>query len=438
MEGLDFHDTFAPVAKLVTVRPLLAVAFKRDWIIHQLDVNNAFLDGDLDEEVYMKIPQGFSKENETRVCRLRKSLYGLKQASRNWYKKFTTVLLTLGFKGSKADHSLFIYKEKGVFVATLIYVDDVIIVGNDPVKIQHTKTHLNEKFSIKDLGVLKYFLGIEVARTPDGLVLSQRKYTLDILKDSGMQGCRSSAFPMEQNLKLDKSEKEPQVDANQYRRLVGRLLYLQATRPDIAYSVNVLSQFVADPRQSHMDAATRVLRYLKATPGQGILFPRNGGTKLIAYCDSDWLGCPYTRRSRTGYLLLLGGAPISWKTKKQSVVSRSSAEAEFRAMASTVSEILWMRWLLNELDINPTSPTPLFCDNQAARHIANNPVFHERTKHVEIDCYFVRERVETQEIQPMHIDTKMQIADLFTKGLGAQQLRCLLDKLGIKDLHAPS
>ncbi|KAK9048060.1 hypothetical protein SSX86_032977 [Deinandra increscens subsp. villosa] len=243
---------------------------------------------------------------------------------------------------------------------------------------------------------------------------------------------------MEQNLKLNKGDEEPRVDESQYRRLVGRLLYLQATRPDIAYSVNVLSQFVSDPRQNHMDAATRVLRYLKATPGQGILLPKEGGTSLISYCDSDWLGCPYTRRSRTGYLLLLGGAPISWKSKKQSVVSRSSAEAEYRAMATIVSEILWIRWLLKELEVGPTGPTHLFCDNQAARHIANNPVFHEQTKHVEMDCYFVRERVESGEIKPRYIDTKSQVADLFTKALGSHQLNFLLNKLGIKNLHAPT
>ncbi|KAJ0518591.1 putative RNA-directed DNA polymerase [Helianthus annuus] len=403
MEGVDYHDTFAPVAKLVTVRTLLAVAVKKRWVINQLDVNNAFLHGDLNEEVYMKLPQGFAKENDTRVCRLNKSLYGLKQASRNWYQKFTSSLLELGYKQCKADYSLFIFKEDACFVAALIYVDDVIIVGNDARKIQHTKVELDRRFSIKDLGTLKYFLGIEVARTPEGLVLSQRKYILDILEDCGLQGCKPSPFPFEQNLKLDKNDEEPKVDASRYRRLVGRLLYLQATRPDIAYSVNVLSQFVADPRQSHMDAAHRVLR-----------------------------------RSRTGYLLLLGGAPISWKTKKQNVVSRSSAEAEYRSMASTVSEILWMRWLLKELNIYTIEPTPLFCDNQAARHIANNPVFHERTKHVEMDCYFVRERVESQEVQPLRIDTSMQIADLLTKGLGTQQLTFLLDKLGVRNLHAPT
>ncbi|GJS52929.1 putative RNA-directed DNA polymerase [Tanacetum coccineum] len=266
IEGVDYHDTFALVAKLVAVRTLLTIAVKRNWIIHQLDVNNAFLHGDLDE-----IPQGFSNDNETHVCRLRKSLYGLKQASRN---------------------------------------------------------------CIKDLSLLKYFLGIKVAKTKDGLVLSQQKYTLDILENNGKMGCKPSAFPIEQGLKLDKGESESRVNVSQYRRLIGRLLYLQATRPDITYSVNILSQFVADPRNNHLEASNCVLGYLKATPGEGILISRPGDPVLISYCGSDWLGCPYTRRLRTGYMLLLGGTPISWKTKKQSLVSRSSAKAEYRAIVT--------------------------------------------------------------------------------------------------------
>ncbi|GJU66908.1 integrase [Tanacetum coccineum] len=345
IEGVDYHDTFAPVAKLVTIRTLITVAVKKNWLLHQLDANNAFLHGDLQEEVYMKIPQGFSNNEETRVCRLRKSLYGLKQVSRTWYQKFTVSLLEIGYK---------------------------------------------------------------------------------------------HAFPMEQNLKLDQCHESHKTDASLYRRLIGRLLYLQATRPDIAYAVNILSQFVSDPRVDHMNAVLRVLRYIKSTLGQGIFIPKSGGFNLVAYCDADWLGCPYTRHSRTGYLLLLGGVPVSWKTKKQSVVSRSSAEAEYRAMATTVSEILWMRWLLKDLTVNLQDATPLYCDNQAARHIANNPVFHERTKHVEMDCYFVRERVASQEILPLHVTSKQQIADLFTKPLGAQTLRVLLGKLGVQDLHTPA
>ncbi|GKC15714.1 putative RNA-directed DNA polymerase [Tanacetum coccineum] len=299
-----------------TLEDLPKVAVKRDWIIHQLDVNNAFLHGDLDEEVYMKIPQGFSKDGETRVCRLRKSLYGLKQASRNWYHKFTIFLSGLSFRQFKADHSLFIYETASITVVVLIYVDDVIITRNCLNKIQEIKKQLDKEFNVKDLGPLKYFLGIEVAKTSDGLVLSHRKYTLDILKDSGKLGCKPSSFPIKQGLKLDKGENEPSINASQYRHLIGRVLYLQATRPDITYSVNVLSQFVADLKNNHLEAANRVLRYLKATPGQGILLSRAGDPILTAYCDSDWLGCSFTRRLRIGYFLLLGGTPISWKTKK--------------------------------------------------------------------------------------------------------------------------
>ncbi|XP_076893228.1 putative mitochondrial protein AtMg00240 [Bidens hawaiensis] len=215
---------------------------------------------------------------------------------------------------------------------------------------------------------------------------------------------------MEQNLKLDKNDGGPRVDASQYQRLVGRVLYLKATRTDIAFSVNVLSKFVVDPRESYLEAANRVLRYLKNTQGQGILLPKEGGTNLVVYCDSDWLGFPFTRRSRT----------------------------EYRSMESTVSEIVWMRWLLCELVVSQKGPTVLFCDNQATRHIANNLAFHERTKHVEMDCYFGRERVEAVIIQPLNIDTKSQIADLLTKALGGRQLRFILDKLGVRNLHTPT
>ncbi|GJR46947.1 uncharacterized mitochondrial protein-like protein [Tanacetum coccineum] len=352
-------------------------------------------------EIWKDLQEWFRKESASRA-------YELKQASRNWYQKFMSALLQLNYKQSAADHSLFIYNKGKVFVTALIYVDDVIMAGNDEDQIKETKKFLNEKFSIKDLGPLKYFLGIEAARTKDGIVLSQQKYTLDFLEDSGMLGCRQCTFPMEPNIKLDKGEDDVRIDASKYRRLVGRLLYLQATRPYLAYSVNVLSQFVSDPHQMHMDAAMRVLRYLKATPGQGIFFPKEGG-----------------------------GAPISWKSKKQSVVSRSSAEAEYRAMANATSEILWMCWLLEGLETKQHDATPLYCDNNAARHIANNPVFHERTKHVEMDCYFVKERVESHEIKPFYVNKKVQTADLLIKALGTKQLESLLVKMGMRNMHAP-
>ncbi|XP_024978988.1 uncharacterized protein LOC112516198 [Cynara cardunculus var. scolymus] len=325
-----------------------------------------------------------------------------------------------------------------MYVAALIYVDDVIMVGNNDAKIHDVKRHLNNRFSIKDLGPLKYFLGIEVARTNEGLVLSQQKYMFDILKDSGQHGCRPNPSPMEQNLHLDEAIDSPPVDVAQYRRLIGRLLYLQVTCPDIAFAVNMLSQFLANPCKRHMDSAIRVLRYLKSTPGQGILLPKDGDLSLKDFCDADWSGCSFTRCSRTCYLIFLGEALVPWRTKKQSVVSRSSAEAEYRTMATTVSEILWLCWLLHDHEAAPVGPTPLYCDNNAARQIANNPVFHECTKHVEMDCYFIRERVESNEIEPLYIDTKHQVADICIKALGAERFRFLLGKIGVRDLHAPS
>ncbi|CAL1389558.1 unnamed protein product [Linum trigynum] len=436
IEGIDYHDTFAPIAKLVTVRCLLAMAVTRDWHIHQLDVNNAFLHGDLHEEVYMSIPQGFASPGDMRVCLLHKSIYGLRQASRNWYEKFTQALLAFDFVQSKADHALFIHRRGSSYVVALIYVDDVILAGNDLPFINRVKGFLHEKFTIKDLGTLKYFLGIEVARSSRGIVLNQRKYVLDILANTGLEAVRPSPTPVEQQHHLGRDASPPAVDPGAYRRLVGRLLYLTVTRPDITYAVNLLSQAMQAPTKAHEDAAVRVLRYLKSTPGRGLFFPASTPLILTAYCDADWGGCPLTRRSTTGYYIRLGASPISWRTKKQNVVARSSAEAEYRAMASTVSEVLWLRWLLRDLGISSSGPTPLFCDNQAALHIAANPVFHERTKHVEMDCHFVRERVQSRDIAPQKIATADQPADLFTKGLSVDQFHHLFGKLGLLDIHS--
>ncbi|GKV19001.1 hypothetical protein SLEP1_g29301 [Rubroshorea leprosula] len=438
VEGLDYHDTFAPVAKLVIVRCLLAVASIRNWELHQLDVHNAFLHGDLDEEVYMQLPPGYGNKGEQRVCHLRKSLYGLKQASRNWFAKFTSALHSFGFQQSLCDYSLFTYRQGNNFLAVLVYVDDLIIAGNNSTLCQHLKDFLNSQFHIKDLGRLKYFLGIEVARHPSGIFLCQRKYTLDILFESGMLGAKPVSFPMEQKLKLTLDGGSPLPNPMQYRRLVGRLIYLTITRPEISFSVHILSQFMQAPTQLHLDAAMRVLRYLKSSPGQGIFLSSSSSLQLSGFCDSDWASCPTTRRSTTGYVTMLGTSPISWKTKKQSTVSRSSAEAEYRAMASIVSELLWLKALLHTLGVDHSKPMKLYCDNQAALHIASNPVFHERTKHIELDCHFIRHWIQSRAITPCHIPSKSQPADIFTKALGGDQFQLLLRKLGISNLHAPT
>ncbi|CAL1387707.1 unnamed protein product [Linum trigynum] len=377
----------------------------------------------------MRIPQGFAAPGDTRVCRLNKSLYGLRQASRNWYHKFTQALGELQFRPSPADHSLFIYERGSTHLVSLIYVDDVLLAGNDMEFISRVKKFLHQHFSIKDLGNLRYFLGIEVTRSPHDIVLSQQKYTLDILSDVGITACRPSAFPVEQNHHLTRPSSDALVGASSYRRLVGRLLYLTVMRPDIAYNVNVLSHFVQAPRQLHLDAVHRILHYLKSSPGQGLFFPANRSLDLVAYCDADWGGCESTRRFTTGFFISLGGAPVSWRSKKQHVVARSSAKVEYRAMASKVSEVIWLRWLLSERGVPQPAATPLHCDNQAALHIAANPVFHERTKHVEIYSYFVRECVQSGHIVPLKVISHLQLADLFTKGLGADRFCFPLSKL---------
>ncbi|KAJ4790834.1 Retroelement pol polyprotein-like [Rhynchospora pubera] len=437
-EGVDFNETFAPVAKMVSVRTFLAVAIAKNWELHQMDVHNAFLHGDLNEEVYMKLPPGFASTHPGQVCRLRKSLYGLRQAPRMWFSKLVSALETYGFIQSKADYSLFAYRNGNIFITVLVYVDDLVIAGNNGEAILNFKSYLSRAFSMKDLGMLKYFLGIEFARNATGLVLCQRKYTLDILAEYGLLGSKPAATPLEQNHNLSTLHGESMAEPEKYRRLVGKLIYLTITRPELSYSVHILAQFMQNPLSAHYDAALRVLRYLKNSPGQGLLLRADNDLRLYAYCDSDWAACPLTRRSLSGYFILLGRSPISWKTKKQHTVARSSAEAEYRSMAAAACELTWLRSLLQFLGVSHPEPVKLFCDSQAALHIAANPVFHERTKHIEIDCHYVRDQICAGLIEAFYVRSSDQLADLFTKSLGKQQFTYLIGKLGICDLHAPT
>ena len=438
IEGTDYTETFAPVAKMSSVRIFLSVAAIRGYELHQMDVHNAFLHGDLTEEVYMKPPPGLPGVTDAQVCRLRKSLYGLRQAPRNWFAKLAQALRVFGFVQSGADYSLFTMQRPGFILHVLVYVDDLIISGNDSAAISRFKSYLSSCFHMKDLGSLKYFLGIEIARSASGLYLCQRKYALDILSEAGLLGAKPAEFPMEQNHSLATIDSPTYSDPERYRRLVGRLIYLTITRPELCYSVHTLAQFMQAPKEAHWNAALRVLHYIKAHPGQGLLLSASSSLAVTAYCDSDWAACPITRRSLTGYFIMLGSSPISWKTKKQVTVSRSSAEAEYRSMAAACSELLWIRSLLTSLGVTMPSPMRLFCDSKAALHIAANPVFHERTKHIEIDLHFVRDIIQAGVVSTAHISTTDQPADLFTKALGRQQFQFLLGKLGICDLHAPT
>ncbi|RVX14877.1 Retrovirus-related Pol polyprotein from transposon RE2 [Vitis vinifera] len=404
--GIDYHETFSPVAKMTTVHAFLAITASKNWELHQMDVHNAFFHGDLEEEVYMKLPPGFEHSDPNLVCRLRKSLYGLKQASRCWFAKSVTALKGYGFLQSYSDYSLFTYTKGNVQINVLVYVDDLIISGNDSAALKTFKAYLSDCFKMKDLGVLKYFLRIEVAKSSASLLLCQRKYTLDIVSEAGLLGAKPCGFPIEQNHRLGLANGELLSNPESYRRLVGQLIYLAMTHPDLAYSVHILSQFMQELRIKHWEASLRVVRYLKGTPGQGILLR----------ADSD----------------------LSLQAKKQHTVSRSSAEAEYRAMAAVTCELKWLKGLLLSLGVHHPKAIKLFCDSQSALHMAKNPVFHECTKHIEVDCHFVRDAITDGLIAPSYVPTVTQLADIFTKALGKKQFDYLLAKLGIFEPHAPT
>ncbi|XP_016677335.2 uncharacterized protein [Gossypium hirsutum] len=389
-EGIDYLDTFSSVAKMVTVRTILALAASLNWSLCQIDVSNAFLQGDLHEEVFMMLPEGFRSQGEHMVSRLQKSLYGLKQASRQWNAKLTEALMLAGFEQSKFDDSLFVKKKEGKMVIILVYVDDLLIIGNDMDMINDLKGVLNQNFKMKDLGDLRYFLGIEILRSQEGILLNQLKYAQDLIKDTGLSKAKVALTPLEQNQKLTTAEFDEIVQQHQddklledktvYQRLIGRLIYLTHTRSDITFAITHLSQFMQSPKQSHIEAALRVVRYIKKEPGLGIFLKAYNKHQLVAYCDSDWASCPMSRRSVSGFCVHLGDSLISWKSKKQFTVSKSSAEAEYRSMAAVTSELVWLSGLFKELEICVGKPMKLFCDNKAALQIAANPVYHERTK----------------------------------------------------------
>ncbi|RVX18797.1 Retrovirus-related Pol polyprotein from transposon TNT 1-94 [Vitis vinifera] len=406
---IDYEETFAPVARISSVRALLAVAAARQWDLFQMDVKNAFLNGDLSEAVYMQPPPGLSVESN-KVCHLRRALYGLKQAPRAWFAKFSSTIFRLGYTASLYDSALFLRRTDKGTILLLLYVDDMIITGNDLSGIQELKDFLSQQFEMKDLGHLSYFLGLEITHSTDGLYITQAKYASDLLSQAGLTDSKNVDTPVELNAHLTPSGGKPLSNPSLYRRLVGSLVYLTVTRPNISYAVHQVSQYLSAPRSTHYAAVLRILRYLK--------------------------GDPTDRRSTTSYCFLLGSSLISWRSKKQTFVAHSSTEAEYCALADTTSELLWLRWLLKDLGVSTSSATPLYCDNQSAIHIAHNDVFHERTKHIEIDCHFIRYHLVHGALKLFFVSSKDQLADIFTKSLPTRRTRDLIDNLKLVS-HPP-
>ncbi|KAE8690040.1 hypothetical protein F3Y22_tig00110929pilonHSYRG00026 [Hibiscus syriacus] len=435
IQALEFNGTWSivPLPQGVThigCKWVFRVKYKVDGIIERFKAR-LVAKGDLFEDIYMKLPEGFSSQGENMVCRLQKSLYGLKQASRQWNLKLTEALVMAGYQQSKFDYSMFTKKKGDRLVVILIYIDDLLLTGNDLVLINELKDMLNCSFKMKDLGELKYFLGLEVLRSEEGIVLNQMKYALEFLKETGLEGVKPALTPLEQNLKLTSTEydehlqqKEDEVLIEEkliFQRLIGRLIYLTHTRLDITFVVHHLSRFMQQPKKTHLEAALRIVKYLKKEPGHGILLKKTNNNQLSAYCDCDWASCPMSRKSVTGFCIKLGDSLISWKSKKQNTVARSSAEAEYRSMAMVTAEIVWLNVILKELQSDILRPTKLYSDSKATLQISANPVFHERTKHIDIDCHFVREKIQEGLIKAEYVSSAEQLADILTKALGIQQ-----------------
>ncbi|CAA7399927.1 unnamed protein product [Spirodela intermedia] len=328
------------------------------------------------------------------VCKLKKFFYGLKQSPRTWFGRFIVAMKKLNYKQSNPDHTLnFKHSSSRGVTVLLVYVDDIIITGNDEGEIQNLSNCLAQEFDVKTLGRLKYFLGIEVAYSSKGIFISQQKYITDLLAETGKSGCKPANTPIDPNQKLCMADEENSINREMYQRLIGRPLYLTHTRPDISYQVSILSQFTHQPKECHLHAAYRVLHYLKGTPTKGVLFKRSGKQPPV--------------------ILLL---------KKQNVVARSRAEAEIRALAQGICELLWVKNLLDELQIPLFSPLTIYCDNKSAINLVHNPVQHNRTKHVEIDRHFIKEKLEANVICISYIPTNKQLADMLTKGISGTQL----------------
>ncbi|KAH9686754.1 Disease resistance protein [Citrus sinensis] len=388
-QGLDFNETFSPVIKSSTIRIILSMAVMNHWVLRQIDINNAFLNGHLTEE-----------------------------APRAWFDRLKLVLTTQwGFTNSISDTSLFFKRTQGHLLLILVYVNDIIITGSNSQLVQQIIINFQSAFALKDLGALNYFLGVQVLYNKSSIHLSQSKYITDLLDRVQMQDSTPCSTPVVSGVSLTKGDSESFSDVTLYRSTIGALQYATLTRPEIAFSVNKLSQFLSSPTVNHWQACKRILRYLKGTIKLGLQFYNHGSFQIDCFSDADWAGDKDDRRSVAGYCVYMGPNLVSWCSKKQAVVSRSSAESEYRALAMVAAEVLWIRSLLTEIGITLSSIPIIWCDNQSAVALASNPKFHSRTKHIELDVHFIREKVAPQCLKVQYISSSEQNADILTKAL---------------------
>jgi transposase InsO family protein len=430
-EGIDFDETYAPVARLEAIRMLLAFSCIMDFKLFQMDVKSAFLNGYIQEEVYVEQPPGFTNfEFPNHVYKLKKALYGLKQAPRAWYDRLSKFLLENNFERGKVDTTLFIKKSKHDILLVQIYVDDIIFGATNESLCKDFSNIMQSEFEMSMMGELHYFLGLQIHQSKEGIFINQSKYCKELLKKFGMQNAKEISTPMSTSCYLDKDEGGKSVDESKYRGMIGSLLYLTASRPDIMFSVCMCARFQANPKESHLSAVKRIMRYLIGTQNMGLWYPKGTDCTLVGYSDSDFAGCKMDRKSTSGTCHLLGNSLVSWHSKKQASVALSTAEAEYVAAGSCCAQIIWMKQQLSDFGIN-LKTVPIKCDNTSAINLTKNPILHSRTKHIEIRHHFIRDHVQKGDCLIEFVETSKQLADIFTKPLPKENFFFIRTELGI-------
>ena len=440
-EGVDYDEIFSPVAKFQSIRSLLALANAYDLDVHHMDVTTAFLNGDLDCEIYMEQPEGFiDPDHPDYVCLLDKSLYGLKQSSRCWNNTLDSYLKENDYRQSPADECIYVKTVRGddgklKFVILGVYVDDIIPVSNNTEFMLAEKAKICNQYEMVDNGEISYCLGLAIKRDRERkiITISQPSYLEDVLDRFGMKNCKPVATPLEPGVKYFATTEDDELcDVRTYQKAIGSLTYAAiCTRPDISAAVGVLSQFMSNPNTTHWTGVKRILRYLRGTTHYGLVYDGNQNNELYGYSDADWAGDLNTRRSTSGYVFRFGNATISWRSKKQATVAKSSTEAEYVALSTSTQEVIWLRRLFASLGVADDAATTIYEDNQGALELSRNPKHHDRTKHIDVCHHFVRERVATNEIDVVYCSTNDMTADIMTKGLGAVKFVKFREGLGV-------
>ena len=427
--SIDYDETFSPTAQMTSLRTFLQVAANKKLEVHSMDVKTAFLNADIDYEIYVKQPEGYevTKGDKPLYCKLKKSLYGLKQSSRMWNRNIHLYLMSNGFKQSSVDHCIYTKHDGKDFIMLLLWVDDILIASSSKELLNAFKTLLKAKYKMSDLGVLRWFLGITFEITNEFIKMDQSIYVSKMLNRFGLNDAKPVTSPCDpsfvNNIHVDSDLLE---DPREYRELVGSLIYLMiATRPDISYVVTKLSQFMAKPNKNHLSAAKRALRYIKGTSNHGLKFSKvDVPLYLTGFSDSDW-GSSEDCKSISGYCfqLQLCGPLISWKSKKQPVVALSSCEAEYVALTFAIQEAKYLKQLLMDLLNIENLPIDVMVDNQSSMKLAKNPVYHQRSKHINIKYLFIRDEVVSGNVRLTYVWSCSNIADIFTKPASSVKLR---------------